>query len=95
MSRIISENAAAALLSGRSFKQSNTRVEGGSMYLHDNEIARYDRKADKLEINLCGWVTLTTCERLNALPGVNIKRRKGTAFLNGEKIDSNNWILID
>lgn len=93
--RDISKNAANALFSGSSFKQSNTLVENGVLYLYGNQIARYDRQADKLFISLAGWPTLTTCERLNALDGVNINRKQGKVFLNGEEIDYSSWYCVE
>lgn len=95
MTRIISETAAAALETGRDFKQSNTRVDGHAqeMYLHDNLIAKIENGA--LYITLAGWPTLTTCERLNALNGVHVTRRAGKAFLNGKEIDSDQWYKVE
>lgn len=39
MARKITTQAAAALFANKTFKQSNTRVEGGALYLHGNKIA--------------------------------------------------------
>tara|TARA_R110002033_G_scaffold26863_1_gene61514 strand:- start:267 stop:515 length:249 start_codon:yes stop_codon:yes gene_type:complete len=63
--------------------------------LHGNTIAyRYNDPQRTLTIDSCGWLTLTTKERLNALPDVNIQQNNFVWFLNGEewngqKIDIN------
>lgn len=95
MSRDISTQAAEALETGRNFKKTNTRVDGHAqeLYLHDNLIVKIE--CGSLYITLAGWVTLTTCERLNALQGVYIKRKQGRAYLNGQEIDPNKWYKID
>ena len=89
MSRLISELAADAFYSGRKFKQKNTRVENYELYLHGNLIARLN--GGQLQINLCGWNTQTTRERLNALQGVNLTQKNFAPYLNGEKIDCSGW----
>nr|DAW57977.1 MAG TPA: hypothetical protein [Caudoviricetes sp.] len=57
--------------------------------LHGNEIARYDGKT--LEIDSCGYYTLTTTNRLNgilnAITGGFIKRKGGKFYLNDEEWD--------
>ena len=80
--------AAEALENGKRFKMSNTLVENGCMYLHGYQIARIDHNGD-LFINLCGWNTLTTRSRLNALKGVDLRQKKHKLFLNGEEIEEN------
>lgn len=79
-------NARNALLSRGYFNQSNTTVMGGGLYLHGHKIAWFEGK--ELFINLCGWNTLTTRARLNALPGVCLKQKAERLFLNGEEISS-------
>ena len=95
MSKKISELAVEALEAGRNFKRANTRVDGHAqeLYLFENLIAKIE--CESLYITLAGWVTLTTCERLNALNGVYIKRKQGRAYLNGQEIDPNKWYKID
>ena len=58
------------------------------LVLHNNTIARHIN-GEGLSINLCGWNTPTTRERLNGLPGVNLTTRKGQAYLNGVAISDN------
>lgn len=86
MARDITEKAVRALIAGHNFKQSNTQVKDNSMYLFGNMIAT--KEGRELKISLCGWNTLTTRERLNGLPRVNIKQVKGIPYLNGEPMNT-------
>lgn len=91
--RKITEKACQAFENGRNFKDSNTvvKVENNviSMYLWGNEIAK--RENGKLYINLCGYNTNTTRERLNGLSGVRVTQRNFTPYLNGIEISSEGW----
>ena len=94
--RKITSNAIAAFNSARNFKDGNTEVQSGDgithLLLHGNAIARKDSTG--LSINLCGWNTPTTRERLNGLPNVSVSTKKGQAFLNGKPIPSNGWVFV-
>jgi len=59
------------------------------MLLHNNCIATFDHQENILTINSCGWFTLTTKERLNSLPNVNIQQKNFVWFLNGKEWDGN------
>ena len=91
--KTITRKAITAFQAGKKLTSGNTsvnpRIGGMELVLHGNIIAR--DIGEGLEINLCGWNTPTTRERLNGLPGVNVHTRKGQAFLNGEPIASNGW----
>tara|TARA_X000001382_G_scaffold116835_1_gene96170 strand:+ start:254 stop:664 length:411 start_codon:yes stop_codon:yes gene_type:complete len=67
--RKIEREMIQAIIDGRSWSKANTRVkyEGDvqSIYLHDNKIASIEK--GQLFINHCGWKTVTTKSRLNAL----------------------------
>ena len=63
------------------------------MYLHGNRIA-WIYNGD-LYICMCGWNTLTTRERLNALNGVHIVQRAGRLYLNGEEINDHEVYKIN
>ncbi len=72
--RKISKLAANAFLHGKTFHMSNTIVQTETgiiyMYLHGHRIAFRNPAVDGLStvhINLCGWPTPTTRERLNGL----------------------------
>lgn len=65
-------------------------IEGWyTVLLWDNPIARYN--GNVLEIDSCGYHTLTTTNRLNgilnAMCGGVIKRKSGKFYLNGEEWD--------
>lgn len=92
MCRNIDFMAADAFYSGRKWQLSNTRTEAGEMWLHGHKIARLVDGV--LYICLCGWNTLTTRARLNALHGVNLKQIKGEPYLNGVKISASEWIRV-
>lgn len=90
----ITKQAAAAFLAGKNFKKSNTKVECANgvatMFLHFNPIAEYrikDSVKNGIKIDACGWLTQTTKERLNALPGVGICQKAGVWYLNGKEWD--------
>jgi hypothetical protein len=65
-------------------KLSNTSVitcnNVSKMYLHGNLIAVNDN--GNISISNAGWFSQTTKERLNGIPGVNIKQLKGLWYLN-------------
>lgn len=92
MTKQIDYLAAQAFYSGRRWHLSNARVEAGEMYLHGNKIAKLEN--GNLYICLCGWNTLTTRARLNALDGVDLKQIKGEPYLNGVKISTSEWIRV-
>ena len=92
----ITEQAANAFHNSRDFRSGNTqvnrRIGGVELTLHSNIIAK--NIGEGLHINLCGWNTNTTRERLNGLEGVRLHTRKGQAFLNDNPIPSNEWIKV-
>jgi hypothetical protein len=100
MTTKISGYAADALIAGNTFKSGNTEVRNTSdsvaydtftMYLHGSPIARMTRNTltqDRtLTIDLCGYDTVTTKSRLNALPQVSVCTKRGQSYLNGKKWD--------
>lgn len=93
MCRNIDYTAASALYSGRKWTQGNTYTRDSALYLHGHKIAWLDGGA--LYINLCGWDTLTTRARLNALPGVNLVHKGGKLYLNGSEIDDETTYKIN
>jgi uncharacterized protein YlzI (FlbEa/FlbD family) len=94
----IDELAKNAFINKKKFKLKNTKVEIirdlPHLYLHDNLIAKMDEYGDLL-INHCGWETVTTKSRLNALPDVNIKLSKGKFYLNKMEHMEEEWININ
>ena len=83
----ITKEAVDAFLNGYYYKKSNMEVTCGEMYLHGNKIAWLDVNG-QLWISHCGYRTNTTKERLNGLPGVNIRQRNYQWYLNGEEWNS-------
>ena len=71
--RKISEDSARALLNGKAFKRDNTEVSISEnkkysfMYLFGNWIARKNLFTGDVNINNCGYSTVTTKDRLNAI----------------------------
>ena len=95
--REISRLASKALMNHEKFKRGNTRVEvdsDGAAYLklHGNTIACHEVDGT-LKITNCGWSTVTTKDRLNALPHVHIQQRNWDWFLNGEEWDGD-WDIV-
>ena len=100
----ISIDSATALMEFRNFKRSNTEVYvtklGNSLvanlYLFDNMIARHVKDElgrTTLEITNAGWATVTTKDRLNAIPDVRIYQKNYNWYLNDESWDGE-WIAI-
>jgi len=95
--RKFTSNAIQAFNSARNFKDGATEVQvddnlAATLLLHGNAIARKDITG--LSINLCGWNTPTTRERLNGLPNVSVNTKQGQAYLNGVAIPSNGWVFV-
>ena len=82
--RQITRKAVEALLVGSNYKNSNTEVRDKAMYLFGHKIAWLDLNG-QLWISHCGYRTNTTKERLNGLPGVDIRQRNYQWYVNGEE----------
>ena len=81
MSKIVSRNAARALHDGAKYSNGkNTKVVDGQLMLHGNIIA--EAMGEQTLIRNCGWFTMTTKDRLNALEGVSITQQRGKWYLN-------------
>ena len=69
--RQISIDSARAFLNGDKFNRDNTKVSVHNgyafMYLFGNWIARKNLKNGNININNCGYATVTTKDRLNAI----------------------------
>jgi len=90
MSKISTESV-KAFMNRSTFYRANTIVtvdnSGTShLILHGNEIVK--RTVDgRLYICDSGWRTKLTAERLNAIPGVNLKTKEGEWLLNDKEWD--------
>lgn len=75
-----------AFMERRRCPKSNTWTDGDNLYLFGNKIAQWDLN-NRLWITNCGWESLTTKERLNAIPGVKIVQKNHVWYLNGKAWD--------
>lgn len=86
--RKITQEAVQALLNYKNYSKGNTTIKFNGlvseMFLYGKCIARYNPKG--LEVNHCGYLTNTTKERLNGIPGVCIQQKKGVWYLNGKEM---------
>ena len=90
--RKITEKIITAFENRKAKKQGNTETDCKSLWLHGNEIARYNEN-NELEICNGGWSSDTTKERLNGLKGVYINQKNFEWFLNGKSWNGN-WVVI-
>ena len=85
--RKIDEQAARAFLLLKKLSSNNTKVEIGKncqtarIILFGHTIAKREVENAYFTIRTCGWNSVTTKSRLNALPNVHIKVIKGTWYL--------------
>ena len=95
--RQITRDSVDAFMSARKFRKQNMEVKVlpnvTILLLHGNEIAyRYNDVDRTLSITDCGWQSVTTKERLNGIPNVQIQQKNFEWFLNGKQWNGN---LID
>jgi hypothetical protein len=90
MSKKITQQSVRKFLDRTLFKKDNTEVvKEDSIYylkLFGNKIAALESNG-KMWISNAGWDSKTTKERLNELPGVNIRQSKGEWYLNNLQWD--------
>lgn len=90
------EKVIEAFLQGKSAKISNTQTNGKELFLFGNCIAR--RYGDDMQVTTSGWNTVTTRDRLNMLPNVWVRCRKGNLQINFQsewKDWDGKWINIE
>lgn len=83
--RKITSDIVGAFLERRTRSSGNTHTDGQTLWLHGNRIAWHTPEG--IMITLCGWPSVTTRERLNAIPGVCINQRDHKQYLNGREWD--------
>ena len=82
-----------AVVNKNDWSNSNTRVEYNSntdcstVYLHNNRIATVDHNTNALKLSSCGWQSVTTKSRLNAIlqeliAGASVYQKQFNWFLN-------------
>lgn len=93
--KAIEKKMVAAVNGRKNWSESNTDVEcvDGDVYvrLFGNLIYRIVHGIH--EFNLCGWNTVTTRSRLNAL-GVGLYKKNFVPYYKGMEIPTNGWIEI-
>lgn len=92
----IEKKMVAAVRNGKNFKGNNTEVEAqpnGSTYVYLFGNCIYKRENGKSYFTLCGWNSVTTRSRLNAL-GVNVTSKNFTPYYNGKPISESGWIEV-
>lgn len=96
--RIINDKSVSAFFRGEPFRLDNTKIEGDTMYLHGNAIARKNKGV--IEISAAGWPTRTTQARLNAIlkamGAPALKQKNGVWYMGDEKFstEKDNWTPI-
>lgn len=102
--RKVTENAVNAFFAGRNWAGGNTtvQVEDGwvQMRLHGHKIAwRHTSEPNEIYVSQCGWPTVTTRERLNAVlytfNGLHMSQSKHKQYIGNEEIcpDSNYMVF--
>ena len=86
----LTQESVAAFMNAKKFKKGNMQVEitpsKSILRLHGNPIAyKHNDPEGTISIQNCGWFSRTTKERLNAIPGVNIRQKDWYWYLNGEQ----------
>ena len=82
-----------AIINKNDWSNSNTVVEYNSntdcstVYLHNNRIATVDHNTNALKLSSCGWHSVTTKSRLNAIlqeviGGANVFQKQFDWYLN-------------
>ena len=89
--RAITKESVAALMAGRDYKNDNTQVTDGALWLHKTPIV--EMRHDGMYIQTGGWNTSTTKERLNGFMCVRVCTHKHQLYLNGQPWDGE-WIKV-
>jgi len=69
-----------SFLEGKQCRINNTMTNGSELFLFSNCIARKDGK--NMQVTTAKFNTVTTRDRLNMLPGVWVRCRKGNLQIN-------------
>ena len=91
--RKIEQQMNRAIVNKNDWSNSNTQVNYNSntdcsaVYLHGNQIATVDHNTNALKLSSCGWQSVTTKSRLNAIlqgliAGASVYQRQFNWFLN-------------
>ena len=77
-----------SFLKGKECRVNNTMTNGSELFLFSNCIARKDGK--NMQLTTAKFNTVTTRDRLNMLPGVWVRCRKGNLQINFTN-DQSKW----
>ena len=91
--RKVTERIKRAFEQGKALKLGNTETDGDTVWLFGNEIIRRDN-VGTVWATLAGWNTPTTRERVNGITGLRIYQQNFEAKLDGEPIESDEWINV-
>ena len=91
--RKIEQQMNSAIVNKNDWSNSNTKVnynsntDCSSVYLHGNQIATVDHNTNAVKLSSCGWQSVTTKSRLNAIlseliTGASVFQRDFIWFLN-------------
>ena len=91
--RKIEQQMNRAIVNKNDWSNSNTQVNYNSntdcsaVYLHGNQIATVDHNTNALKLSSCGWQSVTTKSRLNAIlqgliVGASVYQKQFNWFLN-------------
>ena len=96
-----------AIVNKNNWSNSNTQVNYNSntdcsaVYLHGNQIATVDHNTNALKLSSCGWHSVTTKSRLNAILeevmfGASVYQRQFNWFLNYNNVthNFNDWMIL-
>ena len=76
---------------GDHLKVDNTRTDGRSVFLHENEIIRRDTTG-RIWFTFAGWGSATTRERLRGILNVDVYQKNYEQYVRGEIVeDLRHW----
>ena len=81
----IAKRVAEAWLAKKARSCGNTRTDGSTIWLYGRPIVT--RTEGRVFVSLAGANTLTTRDRVNAIPGVSCHQERGIVYLNGKPWD--------
>lgn len=91
---------ARAFKEGRALRVKNTITDGQSVHHHGHCIAFRSASTGTISANMCGWGTVTTRDRLNAIHrefnqyGIGFSQRDFGQFYNGKPIGVYDTVTI-
>ena len=90
--RKVTSDIKQAFEQGTPLKIGNTRTDGTSVFLHDNEIVRRDISG-VVFATLAGYNTPTTRERVNGITGMGFHQVGFVACIDGEPVCEDDWFV--